>query len=117
MSQVLKIAALVNALIAVGHGVKGSDLFGADKAHYRVLPKTAAVPFRTGWYQGCALFAILAALNYRWSYAGLDSIDRAVAAIASVTYIVSSYTYRTVGDSAQWPTLIGGILQAYAAFA
>ncbi|KAF3921725.1 hypothetical protein ABW21_db0206919 [Orbilia brochopaga] len=117
MSQALKIAALVNALIAVGHGVKGSEMFGADKAHYHALPKTAAVPYRTGWYQGCALFSILAVLNYRWSHTGLDSLDRAIAALGSVTYLVSSYTYRTVGDSAQWPTLLGGIFQAYAALA
>ncbi|KAJ6264225.1 hypothetical protein Dda_0368 [Drechslerella dactyloides] len=149
MSQALKIAAVVNALVAIAHGMKGTEMFGANKSYYKALPKTVAVPYRTGWYQGCAMLTMLgedtvsdfnvklkrvcifcgtvlanvsdlytgtALLNYRWSYTGLDSTEKAIAALASATYLISSYTYRTVGDPAQWPTLVGGILQAYAAF-
>ncbi|KAF3930763.1 hypothetical protein ABW20_dc0100700 [Dactylellina cionopaga] len=117
MSTALKITALVNALLALGHGAKGLEMFGQAQKHYRALPKQAAVPYRTGWYQGCALFSILAMLNYRWSTTGLNhSIDKPIAALASATYLLSAYTYRTVDDPAQWATLVAGCMQAYAAF-
>ncbi|KAK6341824.1 hypothetical protein TWF730_001313 [Orbilia blumenaviensis] len=117
MAAALKATALLNTLIAIGHGIKGIEMFVKNQTPVQTLPRATAVPYRIGWFQGCALFSILALLNLRWSTTGLDhTTDKLIAALASGTYICSSYFYRTVGDSAQWPTLVGGIAQIYAAF-
>ncbi|KAK6521988.1 hypothetical protein TWF281_002560 [Arthrobotrys megalospora] len=117
MATAFKTTALVNGLIAVGHALKGFEMFAWDQKHYQMLPRTAAVPYRTGWFQGCTLFSILGLLNYRWGVTGMGHpADRLIAALASVTYLWSFYLYRTVGDPAQYATLAGGIAQIYSAF-
>ncbi|KAK6496471.1 hypothetical protein TWF481_002488 [Arthrobotrys musiformis] len=117
MATALKITALLNGLIAVGHAFKGIEMFVLNKTHFQTLPRVTMTPYQIGWFQGCALFSIVALLNFGWSTTGVDHTqDKMIAALVSGTYLCSSYFYRTVGDSAQWPTLVGGIAQIYAAF-
>ncbi|EPS37416.1 hypothetical protein H072_8893 [Dactylellina haptotyla CBS 200.50] len=112
MSTALKITALVNALIALGHGAKGLEMFAKTEKHYNALPKVAH------FSQSLISKPLHALLNYRWSVTGLDHhLDKPIAVVASATYLISAYTYRTINDTAQWATLIGGLVQAYAVFA
>ncbi|KAK6331019.1 hypothetical protein TWF718_003210 [Orbilia javanica] len=117
MATALKVTALLNGLIAIGHAVKGIEMFVQNKTHYQTLPRVTTTQYQIGWYQGCALFSIIALLNLRWSTTGLDhTTDKLIAVLVSGTYLCSSYFYRTVNDSAQWLTFVGGAAQIYAAF-
>jgi hypothetical protein len=91
MSNVLKVAAGLNALAVVGHGVMGLvDLFPVLDASPPSKMRTAA---KIGWMEGCGYFALSSLLMHKVATAGAGQYERLMLLVVFTQNFLAGWGY------------------------
>ncbi|PVH94375.1 hypothetical protein DM02DRAFT_572927 [Periconia macrospinosa] len=105
----------IHVLLAVGHTVKGREIF--QHPSLSRLPSILKDTVRVGWYEGSMFFAMMSFLNYKWSQTGLvDGADKAIAGLLVTLFFGAGANYARAGDKGLgFAMSIIGVFQAVAA--